>query len=394
MRRYDLVMDRIYLDNNSTTQPAPQVVEAVTRALRELWANASSAHRAGQEVRHAIELAREQVANLIGTRAGRIIFTSGATESNNLALRGILQARSPRKTIVTTTAEHSAIREPCAVLEARGYRIVRLDVNEQGVVDPARLTSTLDEYGDDVALVSIHWANNETGVIQPIKELAATCREHRVLLHTDATQAVGKIPVDVNSIEVDALSLSAHKFHGPKGVGALYVRTGVRMMPQIIGGPQERQRRGGTENTPGIVGMGAAADLANEWLAGDGATRQAALRDRLERSIVDAVDGAQVNASGATRLWTTTNIAFPPLEAEAILLLLSERGLDASAGAACSSGSLDPSPVLLAMGLPEPVAHGSVRFSLSRDTRPDEIDRAIDTIPAVIARLKQSMPVG
>jgi len=387
-------MDRIYLDNNATTQPDTRVVDAVTRALNELWANPSSVHRAGQEVRNAVELAREQVSQLINARTSELIFTSGATEANNLALHGILGARGRRTTIVTTTAEHSAIREPCDALEADGYEVIRLDVDTNGLVDPQQLARVLQEHAKQIALVSIHWANNETGVIQPIEQLAEMCKEHRVPFHTDATQAVGKVPVDAKDPAVDALSLSAHKFHGPKGSGALYVRSGLRLRPQIVGGPHERERRGGTEHVPGIIGFGMAADLAEQWLTSEGPQEQAALRDRFEQKVVDAVPDAQINAANAPRLWSTTNIAFPPLQAEAILLLLSERGLDASAGAACSSGSLDPSPVLLAMGLPEPVAHASVRFSLSRYTTAEAIDRAIEIIPGAIAKLRESMPVG
>ncbi len=386
-------MDRLYLDNNATTQPAPPVVDAVAKSLRTLWANPSSVHRAGQEVRNAIELARGQVARLIGARPAELVFTSGATESNNLALRGLSEARG-KSLIITSTAEHSAIREPCDILETEGYEVVRLGVNVDGVVDPAELQRLVESRAKDIAAVSIHWANNETGVIQPIADLAAICRAARAPFHTDATQAVGKVPVDFKRAGVDTASFSAHKFHGPKGVGALYVRSGLRLKPQTFGGPQERERRGGTEHTPGIVGMGVAADLATDWLTGDGAATQQALRDHFESSIAEVIHDAQVNAAGAPRLWNTTNIAFPPLQAEAILLLLSERGVDASAGAACSSGSLDPSPVLLAMGLPEPVAHGSVRFSISRDTTAAEIDAAIQIIPQAIAKLRESMPVG
>lgn len=390
-------MESVYLDHNATTPPLPQVVEAVTDALTRGWANPSSVHRAGQEVRRRLELARSQVGELIGCRDRELIFTSGATEANNLALRGIVDLRdSPRrsrKVVITTTTEHSAVREPCDELERLGYEVIRLPVDRNGLVDVGRFDELLAERGDEIALVSIHWANNETGVIQPIEHIGQACREAGVPFHTDGTQAVGKLPIDLAQLPIDAMSLSAHKFHGPKGVGALYVRSRLRLRPQVLGGPQERERRGGTENAPGIIGMGVAAHLAGRWLEEGGPTQLAAMRDRLEQAIIESVDQAKVNADDAPRLCNTTNIAFPPLEAEAILIMLSERGIYASAGAACSSGSLEPSPVLLAMGIGEPAAHGSIRFSLSRLTTDAELDRAVAVVPEVIAKLRTSMPV-
>ena len=388
----------IYLDNNATTQPDAAVLQAMMRAGGELWANPSSVHRAGQATRRQIDLAREQVAALIGCRDRELIFTSGATEADNLALRGIVAARdtprSPRKTLITSTTEHSAIGEPANQLEREGYRVIRLGVSAAGLVDPTQLQKAIDEQAGDIALVSIHWANNETGVLQPIAQLGEICRAAGVPLHTDATQAVGKLPVDVSQTPIDALSFSAHKFHGPKGIGGLYLKGTQRLRPQNIGGPQERERRGGTENTPAIIGMAKAAELAIDWLHGEGPAQLAALRDRFEQATIDAVEGSVVNAAGVERLVNTTNIAFSPLEAEAILILLSERGVYAAAGAACSSGSLESSPVLLAMGLPEPVAHASVRFSLSRYTTADQIDQALQIIPPAVGRLRQSMTVG
>lgn len=391
------VMQPIYLDNNATTRPADEVTEAVREACDRWWANPSSVHRAGQEVRRRVELARAQVGDLLGCKERELIFTSGATEANNLALRGIVALRDadrrPRKLVVTTPTEHSAIREPCEQLEREGYEIARLRVDTDGGIDLAAFEQLLAERGDEIALVSVHWANNETGVIQPIQRIGEICHDHAVPLHTDGTQAVGKLPIDLANLPIDAMSLSAHKFHGPKGIGALYVRSRLRLRPQIFGGPQERERRGGTENAPGIIGMGVAAELAGEWLIGDGPAALRRLRDRFEHSVIERVDDAIVNAGGAPRLDNTSNIAFPPLEAEAILIMLSERGLYASAGAACSSGSLEPSPILLAMGIGEAAAHGSVRFSLSRYTTDAEIDQALETIPAVITKLRQSMPV-
>lgn len=393
---YDVPMEWIYLDNNATTAPAPEVIEMMERALREHWANPSSVHRFGQQVRSQLELARHEIASLLGCRDREIIFTSGATEANNLALRGLLALRNtqrqPRPLFITSATEHSAIREPGEALTREGLEVITLPVSRAGLVDPAALDALLAERGQETALVSIHWANNETGVIQPISELTKICHQHHVPFHTDATQAVGKIPVDLAAIPVDALSFAGHKFHGPKGSGGLFLRATTRLRPQILGGPQERERRGGTENIPAILGLGVAARLARDYLASDAPHHLSIKRDRFESEILDSICTASVNGAAAPRLDNTTNIAFPPLEAEAILLLLSERGICASAGAACSSGSLEPSPVLLAMGLPEPAAHGSVRFSLSRYTTDDELEQAIRIVPEVIARLRESMP--
>lgn len=384
----------MYLDNNSTTMPAPQVVEAVHEMLREEWGNPSSVHRFGQRARRRVELARQQVCRLIGCGEREMVFTSGATESNNTALRGLLSVRGGRRTIITTKLEHSAVREPCARLAKEGFNIVDLPVSLDGLVDLGALKDALAQHADDVAIVSIHYINNETGAIQPIERIGAVCREQRVPFFTDATQAVGKLKINSAELPVDAMSFSAHKFHGPKGVGGLYIRGRQKFMPQQLGGPHERERRAGTENTPGIVGMGVAAELAEQFLASDGPERGGRQRDRLERGIVQQVEGAVVNSAGAPRLWNTTNIGFPPLESEGILILLSERGLSAAAGAACSSGSLEPSPVLLAQGIPEPVAHGSIRLSLSRYTTDEEIDQAIEIIPQAISKLRASMPVA
>jgi cysteine desulfurase len=383
-----------YLDHNATTPPAPEVVDAMTSMLRDDWGNPSSVHRFGQKARQRIELAREQVAKLLNCAPKELIFTSGATESNNLALRGLLEARAPRKTLITTKLEHSAARQPAKDLEEHGYNVVWLPVSIDGLVDLAALEAALKQ-PDDVALVSIHWINNETGAIQPIEAIGRLCRAARVPFFTDATQAIGKVPADLAALPVDALSFSGHKMHAAKGSGALFLRNRVKLVPQQLGGPHERDRRAGTENTAGIVGLGVAAELAIKALATPAvAERGRAQRDRLERAILAACEGAVVNSAGAPRLWNTTNIGFPTLESEAILILLSERGLFAAAGAACSSGSLEPSPVLLAQGIAPPIAHGSVRFSLCRYTTDAEIDYAIQTIPAAIATLKASMPVS
>ena len=385
-----------YLDCNATTQPLPEVVSAMTAALVGGWGNPSSVHRAGIDARHAVELARESVARLLGARPAEVVFTGGGTESASLAIAGTLDALAGPRTIVSMRTEHSAVREACEALEARGRaRVAWVPPAAGGVIDLEALDAALDAHGEDVALVSVMGANNETGVLQPLRSVGERCRARGVRFHCDATQWVGRMPTALADLPVDLVTASAHKFHGPKGVGALWVRTGVRVAPQVVGGPQERDRRGGTENVPGIVGMGVAAEAAITWLS-DPAHREAgaARRDRLERSILSAVPDAVVNGAGAARLWNTTNIGFPGLEAEAILLLLSERGVMASAGAACSSGSLDPSPVLLAMGIAPRVAHGSIRLSISRLTTDEEIAYASEAIPACIARLRRSGGAG
>jgi cysteine desulfurase len=317
------------------------------------------------------------------------MFTAGGTESINAAVRGLLAARSPRKRVVTTTVEHSATRELCQQLGRENIEVLAVPVDREGNLDLDELALAVT---DDTALVTIMWANNETGVIFPVERIAALCRAKRVPFHCDATQAVGKVPVDVAAIGVDLISFASHKFHGPKGVGGLFIRRGVRLRPLLIGGPQERGRRGGTENVPGIVGMGKAAELAKASLPE--MSRVAAMRDRLEREILTRVPDTHLMGGRAHRLPNTTNVAFARLEAEAILLLLSEQGVCASAGAACSSGSLDPSPVLRAMQIEDKVAHGAIRFSLSRYTTDAEIDRALELLPKVIDRLRAVLPVG
>ena len=385
---YNRSVDLVYLDNNATTKAAPEVVAAMLPYLTDLYGNPSSVHRFGQRSRQAIDVARGKIASLVGCAESELTFTGGGTEAINAVIRGLLASRSPRKRIVTTTVEHSATRELCAQLAKEGAEIVAIEVNDQGLLDIDALASAIT---NETALVTLMWANNETGVIFPVADVAAICRDRRVPFHCDATQAVGKVAIDVKAIGVDAISFASHKFHGPKGVGAYYARRGLRIRPLLIGGPQEQGRRGGTENVPGIVGMGTAAELAAASL-GQMPT-VAALRDRLERSILSAIDGTRVNGSVEHRLPNTTNIAFPRLEAEAILLLLSEQDVCASAGAACSSGSLEPSHVLRAMRIDEKLAHGAIRFSLSRYTTDAEVDRALDVIPGVIRRLRAVLPV-
>ena len=386
-------MTVIYLDNNATTRPLPEVVQAMNQALGQYWQNPSSIHRPGQAVRQQIELARNDVAALLGCRDRELMFTSGGTESVNAALRAAMSRDPMRRVLITTQLEHSAVRETADALRNDGAEVLWLKTDSAGRVDLDQLKLIMDLRSSEVALVSVMLANNETGVVQPIHEIGEICRSFQVLFHTDATQWVGKMPLNVSVWPVDLLSFSGHKFHGPKGIGGLYIRQGVRVKPLITGGPQERERRGGTENVPGILGLGAAAKLAREWLAVDSIRAELVmLRERFEQGVLACVPDAAINSAGAERLWSTSNIAFPRLEAEAILLLLSERGVCASAGAACSSGSLDPSPVLLAMGVSPELAHGSVRFSFSRESTMEEIDQAIKIISTVIERLRTSMP--
>ncbi len=396
-------MANIYLDNNATTQPSPGVVEAVRWGVEEFWHNPSSVHRAGQAARQQVELARRDLAALVGVKARELTFTSGGTEAIDLAITGILGAagrgggvdgRPPL--IVTSKVEHAAVRDLVESLEKRGEARVRwLELERgperRGLIDAARLG---EQITGEAALVCVQWANNETGAVQPVAAVSAACRAAGVPLVVDGVQWVGKMPAA--GLECDALAFSPHKFHGVKGVGVLWTRAGLRMRP-VLHGSQELGRRGGTENVPGILGAGVAAREAMEWLA-DASWREgvASLRDEFERMVLEGVPDARVNGprERTLRLWNTTNIAFPRLEAEALLLLLSERGVCASAGAACSSGSLEPSPVLLAMGVPEAEAHGSVRFSLSRFTTRAEVDGAAAVVVECVRTLRRSMPGG
>jgi cysteine desulfurase len=387
----------IYLDNNATTQPAPDVVAAMLPFLIEWYGNPSSVHRFGQRSRQAIDEARGRIGCLIGCAETELLFTGGGTEAINTAIRGFLAARSPRRRIITSTVEHSATRELCGQLAKEGAEIIEIGVDMAGGLDLDRLASAITE---DTALVTFLWANNETGVLFPVGEIAAMCKSKRVPFHCDGTQAVGKIPVDVAASGLDAMSFASHKFHGPKGVGSLFLRRGVRIRPLIIGGPQERNRRGGTENVPGIAGMGAAAELARKWLnsslGSECATPEQLIerRNRLEQAILATIPDAHINGCTDARLPNTTNIGFARLEAEAILLLLSEQNICASAGAACSSGSLEPSHVLKAMKIDPKIAHGAIRFSLSRYTTDEEIDKTLEVLPKVINRLRAVLPVG
>lgn len=385
MGRNDLYnpAEMIYFDNNATTQPLPEVVEAVARSLRDSYANPSSVHRFGQTVRHQIECARSKVAELVGASPKEIVFTASGTESINLAVKGLLAPRPGKRRVVTTAVEHSAMLRVKEQLEAQGSTVETVGVDGEGRLDEAEWSEKLT---DDTALASIIHVNNETGVIFDIPGLARVAADRGIPVHVDAVQSAGKLPIDVSTWPVQLVSIAGHKFHGPKGAGALYVRRRTRLEPLIAGGTQERLVRGGTEAVADIIGLGVAAEIARRDCE-QVATKVAALRDAFEAGVRASVHFAHVNAAGAPRIHNTSNIAFEQLEAEAILLLLSEAGICASAGAACSSGSLEPSHVLTAMGIPEPLAHGAIRFSFSRFNTRAEIDRALAVIPDLLSRL-------
>lgn len=407
----------IDLDHNATTRPEPAVISAVCDALARAWHNPSSVHRAGQEARRVIELARLALADLIGAKPGQVLLTSGATEALRTGILGAAALLPPeRRLIVTSPIEHAAVADTLAhAPPALGLRLGTLPLDASGVIDPAGIDGAIT---DGTGLVAVQWANNETGAVMPIGLIARRCALAGALLLVDGSQWVGKMPTRVRPTAADTaadgplaaagsgaaddpalcrcdmLAFAPHKFHGPKGVGVLWTAPGVRLSP-LQPGSQERGRRGGTENVPGIAGAGAAALAAAQWLADPAhIAAGAALRDAFERAVLAACPGSRVNgpAEHARRIWNTTNIAFPRLEAEALLMAFSEAGLLASAGAACSSGSLDPSPVLLAMGVPPALAHGSVRFSIGRHTTPQELDRAVAIVTRCVARLGASMP--
>lgn len=378
-------MKNVYLDNNATTMPAPEVLQAMEPCFRDLWGNPSSMHTFGGRVKKLVDTARQQVAELIGAEPSEIIFTSCGTEGDNAAIRGAAEAIGPRLNVVTTRVEHPAVIEPCRYLAERGHRLSEIGVDAAGQLDLVRLGEALRE---GPAIVSVMWANNETGVVFPIEEITRMVKAAGGVMHTDAVQAVGKLPIDVRKLPVDLLSLSGHKLHAPKGIGVLYVRKGTRLHPFMLGGHQEDNRRAGTENVPYIVGLGRAAELARDQMAVE-ATTVAALRDRLEAGLLATCPDARVNGDCGHRLPNTTNISFEYIEGEAILLHLSDVGIAASSGSACTSGSLEPSHVLRAMGVPFTAVHGSVRFSLSRYTTAEEIDYTIQKVPPIIKRLRE-----
>jgi cysteine desulfurase len=381
-------MKTIYLDNNATTQVAPEVLETMQPYFNDLYGNPSSAHTFGGQVGRKIREAREQVAALLGAMPEEIIFTSCGSESDNAAIMSALSTETGKAHIVTSRVEHPAVMVLCAHLSNQGYRVTEIPVNSEGQLDMDRYKDSL---ASDTVIVSLMWANNETGVIFPVEEAAQMARDRGILFHTDAVQAVGKIPVDMKNSAIDMISLSGHKLHAPKGIGVLYVRKGTRFSPFLIGGHQENGRRGGTENTASIIGLGKACELAARNIEEE-ITRVKHLRDKLEKEILARVPNSRLNGEPLNRLPNTSNISFEFVEGEAILLLMDEFGICASSGSACTSGSLQPSHVLRAMGVPFTMAHGSIRFSLSIFNTEEEIDFVIDKIPAIIEKLRVLSP--
>jgi len=376
----------LYFDNNATTPVSAEVADALLPFLTERFGNPSSSHALGADAADALRAARSSVARLFGAaRADEIVFTSGGTESNNIALQGAFAAQTERRGVVTCTTEHSSVLEPCADLEQRGARVIRCGVKRDGSLD---VTAVLDHLDRECALVSLMLANNEIGVIHDLAPIGARCRELGIVFHTDLVQAAGKIPLAVRDLNADLATISAHKIHGPKGVGALYVRHGVTCAPLVHGGSQERRTRPGTENVPGIVGLGRAAESARAFVEdADAVARLTALRDDFERQLVTRVQGAEINGEARHRVANTTSIRFAGLDAEALLMMLSSQGLYASAGSACHAQARRPSHVLLALGLTESEAGECVRFSLSRHATPSECRQAVEIVTAAVAEL-------
>jgi len=383
---------RVYFDYNATTPLAPEVIDAVSRASREIFGNASSVHRFGQQAKAALDDARSAAAALIGADPSEIVFTSGGTESDNFAIRGAAEALEPtgRRHLIASAIEHEAVLNTLKALARRGWRTTLLPVEPTGIVSPDRLREAITA---ETALVSVMHANNEIGTIQPIAELAAIAHEHGALMHTDAVQSAGKIRVDVRALGVDLLSLSAHKFNGPKGAGALWIKRGTRLLPTMTGGKHERNRRAGTENVPAVAGLGVAAQLAAAKLDAEG-RRIGALRDRLERGVLDGVPGTAVNGAPEARVPNTTNISFDRVEAESLLIALDLAGVAVSTGSACSSGTLEPSHVLKAMGLPAHRTQNSLRFSLGLFSTEDEVDFTIAVLPRLVEKLRALSPAS
>lgn len=378
-------MNRIYLDNAATTAVDPAVLQAMLPYYTEVYGNPSSIHATGRAAHKAVDAARRQVAAAIGAQAQEIYFTAGGSESDNWAIKGAAFAKKGKGShIITSAIEHHAVLHTCAWLEKQGFRVTYLPVDEYGRVKPGDVEKAVT---DETVLISIMMANNEIGTIQPIKAIGEIARAHKILFHTDAVQAVGAIPVNVNELGVDMLSMSAHKFHGPKGVGALYIRKGVRIDSVIHGGAQERGLRAGTENLPGIVGMGKAIELAVAGLD-ENAARMTALRDKLIDGILERIDDVRVNGHRTERLPNNCNVSIRYIEGEAMLLRLDLAGIAGSSGSACTSGSLDPSHVLLAIGLPHEIAHGSLRLTLGKDTTDADIDAVLDTLPGIVKSLR------
>lgn len=381
-------MKTIYMDNNATTQVAPEVLEAMLPFLTDQYGNPSSAYIFGGQVARNIHDAREQAAAILGAFPEEIIFTSCGSESDNTAIMSALSTGKDNMHIVTSRVEHPAVKVLCNELTKQGYRVTEIPVDKEGRLDMDRYKESLTP---DTAIVSLMWANNETGVIFPVEKAAQMARDREILFHTDAVQAVGKIPIDLQNSAIDMLSISGHKLHAPKGIGVLYIRKGTKFSPFLIGGHQEQGRRGGTENTASIIALGKACELAVNRMEEEN-TKVKALRDKLERELLRQVPNSRVNGGTSERLPNTTNISFESIEGESILLLMDEFGICASSGSACTSGSLQPSHVLRAMGVPFTMAHGSIRFSLSVYNTEEEVDFVIDKIPPIIEKLRELSP--
>ena len=380
-------MRRVYLDNNATTPVLPQVIEAMRPYFGERFGNASSIHHHGQDTRAAVENARESMATLLGCRASEVVFTSGGTESDNLAVAGLVAAGDH---VITSSIEHHAVLHACKHLEEIGCEVTYLPVDGRSLIDPDDVRRALRP---NTKLVTVIMANNETGVLQPVEEIGKIAAEADVYFHTDAVQAAGKVPIDVKKIRCDALSISGHKIHAPQGTGALYVRKGTHIQPLFYGGRHERSRRAGTENVPGIVALGKAAELALQGFANGNDRTMAASRDRLQQGILAQVDEAGVNGEGASRVPNTTNIYFDHIEGEALVIALDLKGLAVSTGAACSSGAIEPSHVLTAMGLRADRARSSLRFSLGKQSTAEDVEFALALVPKTVARLRELSPV-
>jgi len=391
-------MNRVYLDHNATTAVEPIVLNAMLPFLSGEFGNAASIHTFGQRARAAVETSREQVAALIGARPQEIIFTSGGTEADNHAIFGVTQiflaalrdgdGAAPSKHIITSTIEHEAVLNTCQALEKRGVEVTYLPVDRDGLISPSELGQAIRK---ETALITVMHANNELGTVQPLEEIGRIAADADVSFHTDAVQSAGKLPIDVNALRLDLLSLSGHKFYAPKGIGALYIRGGTRLQQLLYGGHHQRGYRPGTENVAGIVGLGKAAELASKSLSED-AARVSALRDRLEQGLLSRVPHSHANGAGAPRTPNTTNITFPGIEGEALVIALDLKGLACSTGAACSSGAVEPSHVLTAMGLSPDEARASLRFSLGRHTTSAQIDFALQVVPAAVEQLRELSP--
>lgn len=380
----------IYLDNAATTKVKPEIAQEMLQVMLEVYGNPSSIYQAGQKAATVIATARQEVADLIGASPKEIVFTGGGSEGDNMLIKGIAKAKAKiGKHIITTAVEHHAVLHTCEELAKEGFEITYLPVDEYGMVSAAQVEAALRA---DTILVSIMYANNEIGTVMPIKEIGEVCRKHKVLFHTDAVQAVGHIPVNVVEDNIDLLTLTAHKFHGPKGIGAVYIKQGVRVPALIVGGAQEKGLRAGTENTVGIVGLGMAAKIAKQEMASN-ARKMEALRDLLIKGILEKIPEVRLNGHPEQRLPNNVNVSIRYIEGEGLLLLLDHMGIAASSGSACTSGSLDPSHVLLAIGLPHEIAHGSLRLTLSEETSKEDIEYVLEKLPVIVDRLRAMSPL-